>query len=161
MSYNKLTEQSKVIFLIEPQDHQSAGIDGDSFKVGDMTGFTIIVQFGELTGDSILSIYSGATAGTKTTQESFRYRLSSSELLTADADQWGAYTTIAAGAGLTLTAATYEDFMVAIEMGNDEFTDGQNWITLEIDSTASVLFVSAVAVCEPRFKANQIPTTIA
>ena len=158
---NKLTENLKVIYLIEPEDHQSAGIDGDSFNVGDMTGFSIIVTFGELTGDSILSVYSGATAGTKTTQESFRYRLSSSELKTADGDQWGDYTTSAAGAGLTLTAATYEDFMVVIEMGNDEFTADQPWITLEIDSTASALFVSAVAVCEPRFKANQIPTAIA
>lgn len=161
MSRNKLSEQNKIIYLIDPQDHQSAGIDGDSFNVGDMTGFTMIVTFGELTGDAVMSVYSGATAGTKTTQESFRYRLSSSEVGTADADQWGDFTTIAAGAGLTLTAATYEDFMVVIEMGNDEFTDGQPWITLELSSAASELLVSAVAVCEPRFKANQIPTALA
>jgi len=158
---NMLSENFNIIPLIEPQDHQSAGIDGDSFHCGKVNHFAIIVQFGELTANSIMSLYSGATAGTKTTQESFRYRLADSELKTATGDLYGAWTTIAAGAGLTLTAASYEDFTVIIEMDSDEMTVDQPWVTLEIDSTASELFVSAVAVATPRHMGHDTLTLIA
>ena len=157
---NRLSEQNNIIFLIEPQDHQSAGIDGDSFHTGRVHAFDIFVQFGNLTNDSIMSLYSGASAGTKTTQEAFRYRLSGADIRSAGADVFGDFTAIAAGAGLTLTAATYNDRLVVISMNSDQFTDGQPWITLELDSTASALFVSAVAVAKPRFAANDPLTLI-
>jgi hypothetical protein len=156
----RLSERQNIVFLVDPQNHQSAGIDGDSFHVGRLFSFSIVVQFGELTGNAVMSLYSGATNGTKTTQERFRYRLADAELKTATGDQWGDLTTIAAGAGLTLTAATYEDKELVIEMEGDEFTDGQPWITLEFTSAASELFVSAVMVGEPRFRANDPVTVI-
>ena len=155
-----LSERNNIVHLVEPQDHQSAGIDGDSFHVGRVHSFDIIVCFGNLTNNSIMSVYSGATNGTKTTQESFRYRFSDADLRNANADVYGDWTTIAAGAGLTLTAATYNDRIVNIYMVTDELTDGQPWVTLEIDNTASALFVSAIAVCRPRFEANDPPTLL-
>lgn len=156
-----LGELNNIVHLIEPQDHQSAGIDGDSFHAGRVHAFDIIVCFGNLTGDSIMSVYSGATNGTKTTQESFRYRYSDADLRNANADVYSDWTTIAAGAGLTLTAATYNDRIIQIHMKTDELTDGQPWVTLELDSTASALFVSAVAVARPRFAANDPLTLLA
>ena len=156
---NRLSENNNIVHLIEPQDHQSGGIDGDSFHAGRVHAFDIIVCFGNLTNDSVLSLYSGATNGTKTTQEGFRYRFSDADLRNANADVYGDWTTIAAGAGLTLTAATYNDRIVIISMDTDELTEGQPLVTLEIDNTASALFVSAVAVCKSRYAAND-PLTL-
>ena len=158
---NRLSEQNNIVHLIEPQDHQSAGIDGDSFHAGRVHAFDMIVQFGNLTNNSIMSVYSGAANAVKTTQESFRYRFSDADLRNDNADVYGDWTTIAAGAGLTLTAATYNDRIVIISMDTDELTDGQPWVTLEIDNTASVLFVSAVAVCKARYAANDPLTLLA
>ena len=157
---NRLSEQYNIIYLIEPQDHQASGIDGDSFHVGRIHAFDIFVAFGALTGNSTMSLYSGATAGTKTTQEAWRYRLSGADVRSAGADVFGDFTAIAAGAALTLTAATYNDRLVVISMDSDQFTDGQPWITLEIDSTANPLNVSAVAICKTRFAANDPLTLI-
>lgn len=154
----RLSETYKIVPLIEPEDHQSAGIDGDSFHMGRVHSALIIVQFGELTANSILKVYGGATAGTKTTAITFRYRLADSELKTANGDNYGAWTESAA---LTLTAASYEDFTLLIEVDSDEMPADKPWLTLEIDSTASELLVSAVAVCRPRFQAHDIPTLIA
>lgn len=154
---NMLSENNNIVFLVEPEDHQSAGIDGDSFHAGRINHFAIILQFGELTGDAILTVNSGASAGTKTTAETFRYRRSDSELLTATGDTYADWATSAA---LTLTAATYEDFCLILEMDSAELTDGQPWVTINLSSAASALFVSAVAVCTPLFAANDPLTLI-
>ncbi len=156
---NRLSEQSVQVPVITPADHQSAGIDGVSFHVGRVHAFQITTMFGALTGDSIMSLYSGATDGTKTTQESFRWRFSDADIGGSNCDQYSDWATVAAGAGLTLTAATYNARTVLIDMDSDQFTDGQPWITLEIDSTASTLFVSSSASAKPRFAAND-PLTI-
>ena len=68
----------------------------------------------------------------------------------------------ATSASLTLTAATYEDRFIVVEMDADEFTNGQPWITINLSSAASSLFVSAVAILsKPRFGQNVPPTAIA
>lgn len=154
-----LGELNNIVHLVEPQDHQSAGIDGDSFHAGRVFAFDIIVCFGDLSSDTVMSVFSGATNGTKTTQESFRYRFSDADLRNANADVYGDWTTVSAGGGLTITAATYNDRIIQIHMRTDELTDGQPWVTLEFTSAASTLFVSAIAVARPRFSAND-PLTL-
>ena len=57
-------------------------------------------------------------------------------------------------------AATYQDKLLIIEMDSDALTTDQPWVTLEIDSTASELLVSAVAICKPRFEAHDPLTLI-
>ncbi len=153
----RVSEQKNIVFLVDPQNHQSAGIDGDSFHAGRIHSFAILVQFGELTGDSVLKVFSGATAGTKTTAETFNLRLADAALKTAGGDTYADWSTSAA---LTLTAATYQDKLLIIEMDSDALTTDQPWVTLEIDSTASELLVSAVAICQPRFEAHDPLTLI-
>jgi hypothetical protein len=138
--------------LLEPQDF-NAGVDSDSINLGKIHQALILISFGELTGNAVLTVYTGATAGTKTTAETFRYRRSSAELKTASGDLYDAWATSAA---LTLTAATYEDFLLMVQVNSDEFTAAQPWLTLEFGSEASELFASAVAVCVPRFVGNTV-----
>jgi hypothetical protein len=154
---NRLTERNSVVYAIKPADHNSAGVDGDSINMGLLKRVAIALQFGALTGNSVLTVYSGASAGTKTTALTFRYRLSGADQAAAGADQFGDFATSAA---LTLTAATYDNRVVVVEVDSAEMTDGEEWLTVEIDSTASQLFVAGVAIGEPRYEANDPPTVI-
>lgn len=148
MAFTNVAELLKVVPEIEPADHQAAGIDGVSINLGLVHQVLFLLHFGSLTGDSVLTVNSGATEGTKTTAETFRYRLAGQDTGTDGADNYGAWAT---SASLTLTAATYDHRVLEIEVNSDEFTPGQPWVTLAIDATATALFVSAVAVCKPRF----------
>lgn len=152
----RLTETHGIVYVIKPDDYNAAGIDGDSFNMENVHHATILVQFEDLTGDSVLTVNSGASAGTKTTAETFTYRLASGDHAAANADQWG---TAATSAALTLTAATYDQKMLAIEIPGGDYTDGQPWITINISDAATELFVSAVAILQPRYA--PMPTAIA
>lgn len=154
----RLAERTKIVHILEPEDH-NAGVDGDSVSLENYSHVTFIIMFGELTDNAILTINSGATAGTKTTAETFNYRACATVLKTAAGDLLAAETTSAA---LTLTAATYEDCFIVVEMDADEFTEGQQWITPSISSAASEIFASIVAILSnPRFAQNVPPTAIA
>jgi len=154
----RLSEQNKIVHALEPQDHQ-AGVDSDSVNTENYGHVAFIIQFGELTGNAVLKVYSGATDGTKTTAETFNYRATSTDLKNTGGDTLGSETTSAA---LTLTASTYEDRMIVVEMDTAEFTDGQNFITLEFSSDASELFVSSVAVLsDARYQQSTPPAAVA
>ncbi len=154
----RLAEQNKIVFAVQPEDHQSAGIDGDSVSMENYSHVAFLIGFGELAGDAVLKCYSGATAGTKTTAETFNYRACATDMKSAGGDLLAAETTSAA---LTLSNATYEDRFIVVEMDADEFTDGQPWVTLEFSSAASELLVCVFAVLsKPRYGQNVPPTAI-
>ena len=106
-----------------------------------------------------MAINSGASAGTKTTAETFNYRATSTDLKNAGGDTLGSEGTSAA---LTLAAATYEDRMLVVEMDADEFTDGQQWITPSLSSAASEEFAAIIAILsKPRYAQSVPPSAIA
>ena len=69
----RLCEQTKIVPILEAEDH-NAGADGDSVSMENFGHVTFIITFGELTGNAVLTISEGATAGTKTTAKTFSYR---------------------------------------------------------------------------------------
>lgn len=143
--------------VLEPEDH-NAGVDGDSINIGKCQSITFCIVFGELTGNAVLKIYSGATAGTKTTAETFHYAATAADLKAASGDVLGASST---SAGLTLTAVTYEDRMLMVTVDHDDITDAQPWITPNLSADASQLFVSITARAVPRYACDQAATIIA
>ena len=153
----RLCEEMKIVPILEPEDH-NAGVDGDSVSMENYAHVTFILIFGELTGDAVLKVFEGATAGAKTTAKTFSYRATAIDLKTAGGDTLGAETTSAA---LTLTAATYEDRMIVVEMDDSELTDGLPWVTVEISSAASEELLAIVAVLsKPRYAQAVPPTAI-
>jgi hypothetical protein len=155
----RLCEQHKIVPCIEPEDHQASGVDGDSVSLENYGHVTFVFTFGELTGNAVLTINSGASAGTKTTAETFNYRATAADLGAASGDALGTESTSAA---LTLTDATYEDRMVVVEMDADEFTEGQQWITPNVSDAATECFVSCIAILsKPRYAQGVPPTAIA
>ena len=59
-----LAEDKKIIPLLKSANY-GAGVDMDSFKA-EGHDVTLILTFGAVTGNAVLKVYSGATAGTKT-----------------------------------------------------------------------------------------------
>lgn len=155
----RAAENLVLVPLIEAKDYGSAGIDTDSVNMGRMHGLTAVFEFGAITGNSVLKVYSGASAGTKTTALAFKYRLGAADYKVALADQFGAATSVAA-TGLTLTAATFDHRQVSVHVDSDQMTDGEKWLTFEIDNTATVLLLGATGVGFPRFPGNLIPSVI-
>ncbi|MDP3983631.1 MAG: hypothetical protein Q8Q52_01320 [Acidimicrobiia bacterium] len=148
-----------IVYVLKPDDHQ-AGVAGDSLKLTNHRQATYLLQFGAVTGDAVLTVKSGATAGTETTAETFYTRLADADQGSADADQYGAE---AAGVTtLTLTAATYDNRILVVEVIGAELTADQEWITLAFSGAASALNVAVVAILsEPRYSATDQPTAIA
>ena len=141
-----------VVPLLEPLDSQ-AGLDSDSFHAGRAAHWDLIFQFGAVTGNAILTLYVGASAGTKTTAIAFRHRLSSGDFKAASADLFAASDTTDADGILTLTAATYDHRVLVIMLDSIEIAEATPWVTVEIDATASVLLLSAVAIgMQPRYQ---------
>jgi hypothetical protein len=143
-----LTEKLAIFPICEADDYGSAGEDFDSFKLSEANWATIVISFGALTGNSVLKVYTGASAGTKTTAETFTYRVTGADYEAANSDLWG---TAATSAALTLTAGDYDHRGLAIEIDPAAFTDAQPWITVEVDSTATALNMAAVVVLQPRY----------
>jgi|GEM_PF-2692488 len=144
----RLSEQFGIVPLIEADDYGSAGIDSDSIKLSTAHWVTALLTFGEITGNSVLKVFSGATAGAKTTALTFTYRVSGADFKTDGADQYG---TAATSAALTLTAASYDHRAVLVEVDPQAVTDGEPWITVEIDATATALNVGGFALVRPRY----------
>lgn len=149
----RVSESLKLVPMIESKDYGSAGIDSDSVNMGLVASIALCFLFGALTGDSVLKVYCGASAGTKTTAVAFQYRLGSGDYKATNADGFGDLVDVAS-TGLTLTAATFDHRAVVIEVRPDMLTDGVPWVTIEINSTATVLNVACQGVADPRYSTH-------
>ena len=151
------SEQAANVFVLKPADH-AAGVAGDSINMGKVSKAVFYVQAGAITGNAVLTVKSGASAGTQTTAETFRYRLADADQAAAGADLFGDWATAST---LTLTAATYDNRVLIVEIDDDGLTADQPWVTLALSGAASALNVSVVGVCSPRYMANDSVTVIA
>ena len=153
----RFSEQDGVVYGLKPGDHQ-AGADADSVKLDKYGHATWFLQCAALTGDAVLKLFSGASDGTKTTAETFNYRLADADQGAAGADGYGAWATSAA---LTLTAATYDNRVLIVEMDAAKLTQGQPFATLEIGAEASAFNASVLTVLsEPRYSSHDMPAAI-
>ncbi|MDP3909658.1 MAG: hypothetical protein Q8Q14_04650 [Gemmatimonadales bacterium] len=152
----RMSEHYKFPYVIKSLDNQ-AGATGDSINSGTARHITWLLQLGALTGDAVLTVKSGASQGTETTSETFHYRLADAEQAAAGADAFGDW---ANSSSLTLTAATYDNKILIIELDPREVTADQPWLTLSLSGAADVLNSSCVAVVEPRYSGHDAPTVI-
>lgn len=158
----RISENMNVAYIVKGADH-AAGVSGDSVNMGRMFRAMYIIQFfATITGDSVLTLSSGATNGTETTSETFRYRLADADQGTASGtlgSESDTYADWATSSSLTLTAATYDNRTLLVEIDSDDLTDGQPWLTMVFSSAASALNISVVMVGAPRRGAND-PLTV-
>ena len=153
----RFSETFGIVFGVKPADNQG-GVDSDSINLGKGHNVVFIIPAGAITGDAVLKLFSGATDGTKTTAETFNYRLADADQGVAGADGYADWSTSAA---LTLTAASYDNRILIVEIDAAALTDGQPWVTLEFSSAASALNNAVVALVVPRYAAHDVPTVLA
>ena len=143
----RLLDECAVIPIIEAKDYGSAGITADCFTLQKANSCGIIMNFGAITGNSTLLIYSGATLAATTTALAYRYRQTGAVFKTATlADVFSAATAQTATA-LTLTDTTFKNTTLVIDLdANEVSVDTQPYITVVVSSTATVLLMSAFAI---------------
>lgn len=145
----KLASMFKFVPIINSADI-NAGLDSDSINMGKAHRVLIALMFGTLSGDAVLTLYSGATDGAKTSALTFRYALGSAAVGSASADVLGSQTAVAT---LTLTAATYSNKLLLIELEADQMdtNNDEEWLTLSLSDAAASGICHALAIVEPRY----------
>lgn len=155
----RLSEEKGIVFIAKPADYAGGAVTGESINTKYFKHVTYLLQFGAITGDSVLTVKSGASDGTQTTAETFKYRLADADQAATGADN---YASEASSSGLTLTAATYDNKILIVEMDVDAITVDQPFLTLAISAVANPLNVSIVAILSGmRYAANDMPSVIA
>ena len=134
-----------------------AGVDADSINMKNFHKATFIIGFGAIDGDAVLTVNSGATNGTKTTAETFRYAFGGAARAAATCDVLAATSTSAA---LTLTGATYDNYLLIVEIDASAMTADQEWLTLAISSAGTSGIIWATAVLDPRYGGESTPTAL-
>ena len=130
-------------------DH-TAGVDSDSVNMGLLHSVCALLQFGDMSVASpLVKVYSGATAGTKTTALTFRYKLSPQAAKTAGADVWPSG--FSTSASLTVTFDTDDEKLLVIEVDSAEMTEGEPWLTVELGSQATIQQTACVLIGIPRY----------
>jgi len=145
----RFSESFKVAALTESADVTTSGVDSYSVHMGKLHQGCWLVNFGAITADDTLKVYTGASQGTKTTAIAFSYRLAAADTKVALSDTFGAFTAVAS-TGLTLTAATYDHKLLIVEIDSQAIDDAKPYVTLEIAGSATTQNVSIVFIGRAR-----------
>lgn len=146
----RLYEEKKLVPIFNSADI-NAGADSDSVHVKNASHAALVCMFGpSLAGaaGAILTLYSGATDGAKTTAMTFAYRYGGAATGSANSDDLTAEATSAA---LQIATATLLSRMLIIEVDMASMTDGHEWLTLQVGAEADAGQLTVVAVLEPRY----------
>jgi hypothetical protein len=157
-----MSESFAYVPLLEPKDKTAAAYVSDAVDMGKYSTFTAYIIIGAVTGDSILTVNADTTsalATALTTPIIFKYRLSAGAFKAASADVFGEPTAVATVAGLTLTAGTYANKTVAIEIDSDTLGSAR-WVTFNLSSAGNPMLVAAFGVGKLRYPAHVQATTL-
>jgi len=155
----RLSEEKGIVFIAKPADYAGGAVTGESINTKYFSHATYILQFGAITGDSVLTVKSGASDGTQTTSETFYYRLADADQAATGADNYASETSATT---LTLTAATYDNKLLIVEVDVTTITAAQPFLTLALSAVANPLNVSIVAILSGmRYVGNDVPSVIA
>lgn len=134
---------------LKSADHTAAS-DSDSINMGLVETAAALIQFGDMSvGSPIVKLFSGATAGTKTTALTFRYKKSPQAAKTAGADVWASG--FLTSAALTITFDTDDDKLLVIEVNSAEVTEAEPWVTVEVGAEATIQQHAIVWICQARY----------
>ena len=155
----RLAEEKKIVPLLNSAD-TGAGVSMDSINMKGFHRAAIIITFGAMSGNAVLTVNSGATDGATTSALTFDYAYGGAAIGSANCDVVTASTSAAT---LTIAAATFADKMLILEVdGSDmDVANGENWLTVAISAAGTSAVVHAVAILEPRYTGNRSLTATA
>jgi len=144
----RIFETKKIVPILQNLDIND-GVDCDSINMANFKHAAFICLFGaDLSGNAVLTLYSGATDGAKTSAVTFTYAYGGAAVGSANCD---VLSTPATSAALTATGTTFVSRMLVIEFDPGQITDGHDWLTLNIGSEASAGKLSVIAVLDPKY----------
>jgi len=153
----RLAEEFKFVPVLSDQDLSSAAaMSGDSINMEGFHHATFVVNFQTLGGAAIyVKVYSGATDGAKTSALTFNYAFGSAAAGSASCDVLGAWAT---SANLSVAHATYDNYMLVIELDASEMdvANNENWLTISFEDTdtGATGNVSVLGILKPRYTKN-------
>ncbi len=154
------TEEHLIVPLTDQNGVEiTANTELDSINMAKYQHATIVLLFsGTLTGDNILTVERATSDSGDSSDATFHYRLGGATFTTGTGcDVLAADATSSA---LTLTAATYQDKMLVLEMDADEMST-YNWATVDFDGTASAGTVTGIAILSnPRYAEAILDTAL-
>lgn len=157
-----LVETYKVVPVGNDIDiNGAAANDCDSINMKNFHRATFLVNYQTIGGAAnYVKVYSGATDGTKTTALTFRYAFGAAAQGSANCDVLAAWAT---SANLSVAHATYDNFLLVVEVDASSMTNGHSWLTMSIEDTDTGATGNAcvVAVLEPRYTKGQSLTALA
>ena len=160
----KLAENYKIVPILSDQDLTGAAtMPGDSINMARYHHATFIVNFQALGGAATyVKVYSGATDAATTSALTFRYAFGSAATGSANCDVLAAAST---SANLTVAHATYDNYMLVIEVdaSDMDLANNEEWLTIQFEDTdtGATGNVSVVAILEPRYSSDSSVTALA
>ena len=159
---SRASESLGFVSLFEPVDKTASALVSDAVDLGKFNSFTAYLTFGAITGDSVLTVYSDATAALATaltTAIAFKYRLSAADFKAATADQFGDPISVTSS-GLTLTAASFDHRCIAIEIDPDTLGSSGHWVAFNYSSVGNPMLVAGIGIGRLRYSGHLNPSAI-
>ena len=140
----------------------NAGFDSDSVDMSLYNHCTmLIIGDASLAGNAVLTLYGGATHGTKTAAATFTYRYASGDVGSASSDVFGAPAT---SSGLTSTATSMDSRVTVIEFDAEDLNISgtqYRYATLNVSDAGTGGTCDIVAILsEPRYATGVMKTAI-
>jgi hypothetical protein len=157
---SKVIDLHYAVALSDGDLNAGATLSCDSINMAKYHKCRFIVNFQTLAGAATYVLaYSGATDAALTSALTFKYGFGGAAALAASSD---VVTTWSTSANLTIAHATYDNYMLIIDVDASEMdiANGENFLTLVFADTdgGSTGNVSVVAVLEPRYLGPQTVT---
>ena len=152
MAKNRFSESHGILGLTVDGDW-NAGFDSDSIDMSKYNHATILIEGdASVAGAAVLTLYGGATAGTKTAAATFSYRYPSAAIGSANSDVYGA---VATSAALTSTPASIASKVMVIEFEAADLNISgtqYRYATLEVSAAGTAGTCDIIAILsEPRY----------
>jgi len=157
----RLAEEKKIVPVMSDGDFNAdANLDTDSINMKNYHRATFIIGLQDIAvADPVLYAYSGATDGACTSALTFHYAFGGAAQGTEDCDVLAADATSAA---LTIAHATYDNYMLIVEVNAEDMdvANNEEWLTLRFVCTTATGNVQIHAILEPRYTGNRSITAL-
>lgn len=158
----RLSENFGIVPVLKPGDH-TAGLSGTSIDMSGWSHCTFLINAATITGNPVITVFSGANTGTKTTRIVGKYRMATTAQGAVNADVYGAETALGSEAtGLSFVGTTFFNKMTVIEVDATQMAAGEKWLTFAIEkgsSSAANMSVEAI-LSGGRYKDKTMPSAI-
>lgn len=157
-----LAERFKIVPVLSDQDlNAGATMPGDSIYMRNYHHCTFLVNYQTIGGAAnYVKVYSGATDGATTTALTFNYAFGGAAAGSASCDVLAAWST---SANLSVAHATYDNYLLVIEVSAASMGAGHKWLTIQFEDTdtGATGNVAVIAVLQPRYTNNRSLTALA